>query len=193
MGSEIVSIHGRRVWDSRGRATVEAEVRLATGAFGRAIAPAGASRGSREAVDLRDGGSRLGGNDVTRAIANISGEIAEALIGFSMPTIRPRSTPRWLRLDGTQDKARLGGNALIAVSLAIAQAQPRPRACHCGATLPATRPVSLPLPEIQIFGGGAHARQAHRHPGPDGRFRCRRRRLPRRSWSAPRCTARPAR
>src|SRR5438105_7384006 len=82
LGSEIVSIHGRRVWDSRGRPTVEAEVRLASGAVGRAIAPAGASRGSQEAVELRNGGSRLGGNDVTQAVANVGGEIADALIGF---------------------------------------------------------------------------------------------------------------
>src|ERR1700687_4444973 len=81
MGSEIVSIHGRRVWDSRGRPTVEAEVRLAPGAIGRAIAPAGASRGSREAADLRDGGAHLGGNDVTRAVGNVNGEISDALTG----------------------------------------------------------------------------------------------------------------
>ena len=82
MDTSIVSIHGRRVWDSRGRPTVEAEVRLACGAKGRAIAPAGASRGSNEAIDLRDGGAKLGGYDVGRACANISGEIARALQGM---------------------------------------------------------------------------------------------------------------
>ena len=75
----ITSVHGRRVWDSRGRPTVEAEVRLAGGAYGRAIAPAGASTGTGEAVDLRDGGTAFGGLDVRRAQANISGEIAGAL------------------------------------------------------------------------------------------------------------------
>jgi enolase len=156
MGSEIVSIHGRRVWDSRGRATVEAEVRLATGAFGRAIAPAGASRGSREAVDLRDGGSRLGGNDVTRAIGNISSEIAEALIGFDAHD-QAAVDATLVALDGTQDKARLGGNALIAVSLAIAQAAAASEGLPLWRYVAGDGPVSLPLPEIQIFGGGAHA------------------------------------
>ena len=79
--SDIVSVHGRRVWDSRGKPTVEAEVTLAGGARGRAIAPAGASTGSGEAVDLRDGGSRFGGADVTKAVANVNGEIAKALAG----------------------------------------------------------------------------------------------------------------
>src|SRR5437870_12822752 len=81
-GTEIVEVHGRRVWDSRGRPTVEAEITLANGARGRAIAPAGASRGSREAVDLRDGGSAQDGFDVTRAIANVKGSIATALAGL---------------------------------------------------------------------------------------------------------------
>src|SRR5689334_1291819 len=80
--SAIAGIKGRRVWDSRGRPTVEAEVRLACGATGRAIAPAGASRGSREAQDLRDGGPRLGGMNVDRAVANVNGAIAQALVGL---------------------------------------------------------------------------------------------------------------
>src|SRR2546429_8264812 len=82
MGSEIVSIHGRRVWDSRGRPTVEAEVRLATGAIGRAIAPAGASRGSREAADLRGRGAHLGGHDGTHAVGNGDGGKSDAPPGF---------------------------------------------------------------------------------------------------------------
>ena len=105
---EIVFIHGRRVWDSRGRPTVEAEVMLAGGAVGRAIAPAGASTGSGEALDLRDGGETFGGRDVARALANINGEIAAALIGHG----RRRSggaRPRLIELDGTAAKTRLGG------------------------------------------------------------------------------------
>src|SRR5205823_2189648 len=121
MGSEIVSIHARRVWDSRGRPTVEAEVRLAGGAHGRAIAPAGASRGSREAVDLRDGGARLGGMDVMRAIDNIDGPIARALTGRDA-TDQPAIDQTLITLDGTPNKSALGGNATVAVSLAIAQA-----------------------------------------------------------------------
>jgi enolase len=156
MGSEIVSIHGRRVWDSRGRPTVEAEVRLATGAMGRAIAPAGASRGSREAADLRDGGAHLGGNDVTRAIANVNGEISDALTGFDAHD-QAAVDATLISLDGTPDKARLGGNAMVAVSLAVAQAAAASEGLALWRYLAGNGPVSLPLPEIQIFGGGAHA------------------------------------
>jgi enolase 1/2/3 len=156
MGSEIVSIHGRRVWDSRGRPTVEAEVRLAMGAVGRAIAPAGASRGSREAVELRDGGTPLGGNDVTHAVANVGGEISDALIGFDA---RDQSVvdATLVALDGTKDKSRLGGNAMVAVSLAVAQAAAASESIPLWRYVAGKRRVSLPLPEIQIFGGGAHA------------------------------------
>ena len=156
MGCEIVSIHGRRVWDSRGRPTVEAEVRLATGAVGRAIAPAGASRGSQEAVELRDGGARLGGNDVTRAVANVNGEIASALAGFDTRD-QAAVDGTLIALDGTPDKARLGGNAIVAVSLAVAQAAAASENVALWRYLAGDGPVSLPLPEIQIFGGGAHA------------------------------------
>jgi enolase len=156
MGSEISSVHGRRVWDSRGRPTVEAEVQLATGTVGRAIAPAGASRGSREAVDLRDGGARLGGNDVMRAIGHINGEIAEALTGFDAHD-QEAVDATLIALDGTADKARLGGNAVVAVSLAVAQAAAACEHLPLWRYLARDKPVSLPLPEIQIFGGGAHA------------------------------------
>ena len=156
MGSEIVSIHGRRVWDSRGRPTVEAEVRLATGAIGRAIAPAGASRGSREAADLRDGGVRLGGNDVTHAVGNVNGEISDALTGFDAHD-QAAVDATLIALDGTPDKARLGGNAMVAVSLAVAQAAAASEGLALWRYLAGKGPVSLPVPEIQIFGGGAHA------------------------------------
>src|SRR5215470_11737344 len=117
----IAAVKGRRVWDSRGRPTVEAEVHLAGGAAGRAIAPAGASRGSREAVDLRDGGTFLGGMDVSQAVAHVNGEIAEALTGLD--ATRQADVDRALiELDGTPNKARLGGNATIAVSLAVLHA-----------------------------------------------------------------------
>jgi enolase len=156
MGSEIVSIHGRRVWDSRGHPTVEAEVRLATGVLGRAIAPAGASRGSREAADLRDGGAQLGGNDVTRAVGNVNGEISDALTGFDAHD-QGAVDATLIALDGTPDKARLGGNAMVAVSLAVAQAAAASEGLALWRYLASKGPVSLPLPEIQIFGGGAHA------------------------------------
>jgi enolase len=153
---EIVSVRARRVWDSRGRPTVEAEVRLVTRAVGRAIAPAGASRGSREAVDLRDGGAPLGGNDVTRAVANVNGEIADALTGFDAHD-QAAVDATLIALDGTPDKSRLGGNAMVAVSLAVAQAAAASEGLPLWRYLAGERVVSLPLPEIQIFGGGAHA------------------------------------
>ena len=152
----IVGLIGRRVWDSRGRPTVEAEVKLAGGAVGRAIAPAGASTGSGEAVDLRDGGDRFGGHDVRSAVANVSNRIAPALAGLDAAD--QAAIDRALcELDGTPNKSRLGGNAMIAVSMAVLHAtaaaanQPLWRYLSSGGA------VRLPLPEIQIFGGGAHA------------------------------------
>ena len=117
----IASVHGRRLWDSRGRPTIEAEVTLAGGARGRAIAPAGASTGSGEALDLRDGGAAFGGLDVRLAQANISGEIAAALRGADAAD--QAAVDRILiELDGTANKSRLGGNAMIATSMAAAHA-----------------------------------------------------------------------
>jgi len=152
----IERVSARRVWDSRGRPTVEAEVRLAGGAVGRASAPAGASTGSGEAVDLRDGGPRLGGHDVTAAVRNVDGEIARALRGRDA-TDQAALDRALVDLDGTANRGRLGGNALIAVSMAAlhaaAGAAGRPLWRH----LLGGEPALLPLPEIQIFGGGAHA------------------------------------
>ena len=152
----IEQVAARRVWDSRGRPTVEAEVRLAGGVVGRAIAPAGASTGSGEAVDLRDGGAAFGGYDVTRAVRQVEREVAPALCGRDVAD--QTGLDRVLvELDGTPDRRRLGGNALVAVSMAAlhaaAAAAGRPLWRHLLGDLPA----SLPLPEIQIFGGGAHA------------------------------------
>ncbi len=154
--SAIVRVLGRRVWDSRGRPTVEAEVHLASGIIGRAIAPAGASRGSREAIDLRDGGDVLGGFDVARAIANVNGDITRVLQGMDA---REQSAvdAALIELDGTPNKARLGGNATIAVSMAVLHAAAAADHVPLYAHLAAGAPVRLPLPEIQIFGGGAHA------------------------------------
>jgi enolase len=152
----IASIHARRVWDSRGRPTVEAEVRLACGALGRAIAPAGASRGSREAIDLRDGGAALGGMDVGRAVAGVNGEIAAHLAGRDAAD-QEAIDAELIALDGTQHKARLGGNATIAVSMACLHAAAAAFGEPLWRYLAQGQAVSLPLPEIQIFGGGAHA------------------------------------
>ena len=148
----ISRITGRRVWDSRGRPTVEAEVELACGARGRAIAPAGASRGAREAIDLRD----ADGFGVKAAVANVNGAIAAALAG--MDAGKQEAIDRALiALDGTPNKARLGANATVAVSLAALHAAARAQGLPLFRYLAQGRPVRLPLPEIQIFGGGAHA------------------------------------
>lgn len=157
MSTEIVSVSGRRVWDSRGRPTVETEVRLAGGAVGRAIAPAGASTGSAEAVDKRDGGTAFGGLDVMQAVAAVNGEIAN--------TLRDRDACdqagadlAMIELDGTPNKSRLGGNALVATSMAIAHAAAKQQGVPLWRYLGGKRDdFELPLPEIQIFGGGAHA------------------------------------
>jgi enolase len=154
--TRIVAVRGRRVWDSRGRPTVEAELTLAGGATGRAIAPAGASTGSGEAVDLRDGGAAFGGYDVTRAVANVNGEIAAAMLGRDAAD-QAGLDAALIALDGTANKSRLGANAVLAVSMAAAWAAAAaarlPLYCYLGGE----QATLLPLPQIQIFGGGAHA------------------------------------
>lgn len=152
----ITRVHARRVFDSRGRPTIEAEIRLASGFVGRGIAPSGASRGSREAVDLRDGGTRHGGYDVAQAVANVRGPIARAI--FGMDALEQAEIDRKLiELDATPDKSKLGGNAIVAVSLAVAQAAALAHDMPLWQYVAGDGPVSLPLPEVQIFGGGAHA------------------------------------
>jgi enolase len=153
---EIVRVLGRRVWDSRGRPTVEVEITLSNGLAGRAIAPAGASMGSGEAIDLRDGGVRFGGYDVSRAVANVSGEIARALIGREIADQQGLDAAL-IALDGTSNKSRLGGNAIVATSLATLQAAAAASNKQLWAYLAGDGPARIPLPEIQILGGGAHA------------------------------------
>ncbi len=154
--SRIAEVIGRRVWDSRGNPTVEAEIVLAGGARGRAIAPAGASRGSNEAVELRDGGARLGGLDVRQAVAHVNGEIGRAIMGRDA-TDQESVDETLVALDGTAEKSRLGGNAMVAVSLATLQAAAASHGLPLYAYLNDEDEVTLPLPEIQIFGGGRHA------------------------------------
>ena len=152
----IAAVHGRRIWDSRGRPTVEAEVRLTGGAAGRAIAPAGASTGSGEAVDLRDGGAAFGGLDVRRAVGHVDGEIARALAGMDAGD-QAAVDQRMQALDGTPQKARLGANACVAVSMAVAHAAAAAAGVPLFRHLGGDVATLLPLPQIQIFGGGAHA------------------------------------
>ena len=156
METRVSAVRGRRVWDSRGRPTVEAEVRLAGGALGRAIAPAGASTGSGEALDKRDGGAALGGHDVRTAVAAVNDLIAPALAGLDGAD-QAAVDHALIELDGTPDKARLGGNATIAVSMAAAHAAAAAAAEPLWRHLAKGQRPALPLPEIQIFGGGVHA------------------------------------
>ncbi len=154
--STISNVHARRVWDSRGRPTLEVEVTTSSGAVGRAIAPAGASTGSGEAVDRRDGGDAFGGYDVTKAIAAVNDEIADTLIGLDAEDQDDADTAL-VDLDGTPDKRRLGGNAMIAASMAVAHAAAAAAGIPLWRHLGGLAAHTLPLPEIQIFGGGAHA------------------------------------
>jgi len=156
MNTHIQTIHARRIWDSRGRPTVEVEVTLEDGTVGRGIAPAGASTGSNEAVELRDGGDAQAGYGVSRAVTNIKNEIAPVLVG--QDAVHQAIIDGVLvELDGTPNKSRLGGNALIATSMAVLQAAANAHHTPLWRYLAGEQAVQMPLPEIQIFGGGAHA------------------------------------
>ena len=153
---EIRTIHARRLWDSRGRPTVEAEVTLHDGAVGRAIVPAGASKGTREAHELRDGGAAFGGLDVMQAVGHVNGEIARALAGTPADD-QAALDRRLIDLDGTPTKSRLGANATLAVSMAAAHAVAASRRVPLCESIGGPEATLLPVPQIQIFGGGAHA------------------------------------
>jgi len=153
---KITQVSARRIWDSRGRPTVEVEVVSEDGTIGVGIAPAGASRGSREAAELRDGGDRFKGLDVQQAITGIAREIAPALVGRDTEE-QAGIDAMLIALDGTPNKSRLGGNALIATSLAVLHAAAATNRTSLWQYVAEGRGVSLPLPQIQIFGGGAHA------------------------------------
>jgi len=152
----IKSIFARRVWDSRGRPTVEAEVILNDGSLGRAIAPAGASKGTREALELRDGGDRFGGLDVMQAIEHVNGEISTALVGTQADN-QSALDQTLIDLDGSSNKSRLGANATLAVSMAAAHAMATASGMPLYRYLGNGKIGRLPMPQIQIFGGGAHA------------------------------------
>jgi enolase len=154
---DIRSIHARRVWDSRGRPTVEAELTLADGSVGRAIVPAGASKGRREAHELRDGAAGgHGGLDVLQAVGHVDGEIARALVGASARD-QAALDRRLIALDGTSNKSRLGANATLAVSMAAAHAAAASLDVPLFEYLGGVDATLVPMPQIQIFGGGAHA------------------------------------
>lgn len=153
---EIQSLRARRVWDSRGRPTVEAEVRLRDGAMGRAIVPAGASKGSREALELRDGGERFGGLDVQRAVTHVNEDIARSVLGMAADD-QAALDERLIQLDGSPNKEHLGANATLAVSMAAAHAAAAAHGLPLYRYLGGEDAMLLPMPQIQIFGGGAHA------------------------------------
>ena len=154
--SEIRGIHGRQIFDSRGNPTVEVELSLDSGARARAAVPSGASTGEFEAVELRDGGPAFGGKGVTRAVANVNGEIADALVGFDAADQRGLDT-RLIELDGTPNKARLGANAILGVSLAAAKAVAAEEGLTLWRYLGGEAAHVLPVPMMNVLNGGAHA------------------------------------
>ena len=155
--SEIKKIHARQVIDSRGNPTVEADVILANGTMGRAIVPSGASTGAREAIELRDDDkTRFGGKGVLKAVDNINTDIAKAITGMDVNE-QKTIDQRMIDLDGTHNKARLGANALLAVSLATAHAAANNAGEPLYQYLSATKQYTLPVPMMNIINGGEHA------------------------------------
>jgi enolase len=154
--SKITDVRARQILDSRGNPTIEVDLRLAGGETGRAAVPSGASTGTREALELRDGGDAFGGKGVTRAVANVNGEIAEAVRG------REASEQRGLdealiALDGTEDKSRLGANALLGVSMATARAAAAAAGEPLWRYLGGDQAHLLPVPAMNVLNGGVHA------------------------------------
>ena len=154
--SEIEQVHGRQILDSRGNPTVEVELRLRSGAGGRAAVPSGASTGEFEATELRDGGTAWHGKGVTRAVANVNGEIAEAVRGLEA-TDQAALDGTLIALDGTPNKSRLGANAILGVSLAAAHAQAAEEGKPLWRYLGGDSAHVLPVPMMNVLNGGAHA------------------------------------
>ncbi|MBA4751773.1 MAG: phosphopyruvate hydratase [Sphingopyxis sp.] len=153
----IIDIHGREILDSRGNPTVEVDVLLEDGSFGRAAVPSGASTGAHEAVELRDGDkSRYLGKGVTKAVAAVNGDIAEALIGLDAEDQRELDMAM-IDLDGTANKSRLGANAILGVSLAAAKAAADARGLPLYRYVGGVSARTLPVPMMNIINGGEHA------------------------------------
>ena len=160
MSTAISAVHGREVLDSRGNPTVEVEVRLSGGGWGRAIVPSGASTGAHEAVELRDGNkARYGGKGVLDAVANVNTEIAEGVTGFDALD-QPGLDRLLVVLDGTPNKGRLGANALLAVSLAAAHAAAAAEGKPLYRYLGGESAHVLPVPLVNILNGGKHAQDS---------------------------------
>ncbi len=154
--SQIKDIRGREVIDSRGNPTVEADVILESGAIGRAAVPSGASTGSREAIELRDGGSRFMGKGVLNAVKHVNEEIRETLLGMEAKD-QAKIDQAMIDLDGTPNKDRLGANAMLAVSMAVAKAAAAEAGLPLYRYLGGSEARTLPVPMMNIINGGAHA------------------------------------
>jgi enolase len=155
--TRIKSVHARQILDSRGNPTLEAEIRLESGAFGRAAVPSGASTGVREAIELRDhDASKYGGKGVLKAVANVNGEIASTLLNVDARS-QEAIDELLIRLDGTDNKSRLGANALLGVSLANAHAMAAHHDQPLWSWLSSGEATELPVPMMNIVNGGAHA------------------------------------
>jgi enolase len=155
--SAIVDVIAREILDSRGQPTVEADVLLESGVLGRAAVPSGASTGSREAIELRDGDAeRYGGKGVTKAVEHINTEICEAVVGVDA-TEQAFIDKTLMDLDGTDNKSRLGANAILAVSMAVAKAAAEESGLPLHRYLGGAAPMSMPVPMMNVINGGAHA------------------------------------
>ncbi|MBV8065458.1 MAG: phosphopyruvate hydratase [Actinobacteria bacterium] len=154
--SRIADVSARQILDSRGNPTVEADVRLESGAWGRAAVPSGASTGAHEAVELRDGRDAYGGKGVTKAVAHAAGEIADAVRGLDADDQEALDV-RMIELDGTPNKGRLGANAILAVSLASAKAAAADAGLSLFRHLGSSDATTLPVPMMNVINGGVHA------------------------------------
>ncbi len=153
----VAGVHGRQILDSRGNPTVEVEIHLESGAFGRAAVPSGASTGEHEAVELRDGDPHVFlGKAVTRAVANVNGELAAALVGLDASDQRQLDTVL-VELDGTPNKSRLGANAILGCSLAAAKAAADEAGVSLFRAIGGEAARTLPVPLLNVVNGGAHA------------------------------------
>jgi enolase len=155
----IADVHARQILDSRGNPTVEVDVRLESGALGRAAVPSGASTGVHEAVELRDDGPEFGGKGVTRAVANVEGEIAAAVRGREA-TDQEGLDRLLVQLDGTENKGRLGANAVLGVSLATAKAAAAEAGVSLFRHLGGDEARTLPVPMLNVINGGVHAQNS---------------------------------
>ncbi|HPZ76768.1 MAG TPA: phosphopyruvate hydratase, partial [Thermosynergistes sp.] len=154
--SEIVGVHGREILDSRGNPTVEVEIWLESGSIGRAAVPSGASTGTFEALELRDGGDRYGGKGVRKAVENVNERIGPEIVGLEASE-QVSIDRAMIDLDGTPNKSNLGANAILAVSLAVARAAAGERGVTLWSYLGGVGPYLMPVPLMNVINGGLHA------------------------------------